>query len=117
MVVPCCCFHAFFPSWMASNHLTYSLSHSTGGRVLALPVGSQRHLVTDVDGDGTNDIVLPVCRPKGTCAVASEIRLSYNRQRPLCSSDGEGGGLGCRAHDDTCVSDYGYLLDPLDCEV
>lgn len=59
----------------------------------------------DFDGDGSVDILFPVCYPAGTCAEVNELRIYYNVQKPVCS------GLfskNCRTTSTLCSADSSF---------
>ena len=74
-----------------------------------LPVGAAQISVGDVDGDGTMDILVPVCRPAATCADANELHVIFNAQIPMCSST-LSPGSGCRRQQSLCTADPGFII-------
>lgn len=65
----------------------------------ALPPGAGQIVAADVDGDGTLDLLFPVCHPPGTCSSESSLHVVFNvHPRPYCrhlfSSDS------CKSRDD-----------------
>ncbi|RKO90225.1 hypothetical protein BDK51DRAFT_21778 [Blyttiomyces helicus] len=65
-----------------------------------LPKGAGQITVSDMDGDGTIDLVFPVCEGS-TCSI----HVAYNKQIPLCASASQ---TGCRDPHDLCVADPAF---------
>lgn len=51
----------------------------------ALPPGAGQVIAVDIDGDGTLDLLFPVCYPLGTCSSESSLHVVFNvHPRPYC---------------------------------
>ncbi|KAJ3055510.1 hypothetical protein HK097_010285 [Rhizophlyctis rosea] len=72
-----------------------------------LPKGAGQVTLADMDGDGTIDLVFPVCRDKNECAI----HVVHNRQMPLCET-GDIEKKGCRDPHELCVADekFGFEI-------
>ncbi len=45
-----------------------------------LPAGAGRPAISDINRDGTLDIVVPVCYPADSCSTTNQIVVYYNNQ-------------------------------------
>ncbi|KAG8716700.1 hypothetical protein FRC09_015339, partial [Ceratobasidium sp. 395] len=94
-------------------------TRADGGYTLAregtLPNGAGPVSFADMDRDGTLDLVFPVCASYSSITgigLDCEIHVAYNKQVPLCSGTGVGGGNGkCRELGALCVKDDGFVFD------
>ncbi|KAJ3225475.1 hypothetical protein HK099_006748 [Clydaea vesicula] len=67
---------------------------------LQLPKGAGRISFSDMDGDGTMDIVFPTC-VDNIC----QINVAYNKQIPICSINIHSN---CRKKENLCISDENF---------
>ncbi|KAG8790454.1 hypothetical protein FRC12_011834 [Ceratobasidium sp. 428] len=95
-------------------------TRADGGYTLAregtLPQGAGPVSFADMDRDGTLDLVFPVCASYSSVTgigLDCEIHVAYNKQIPLCSGTGMGGGGNgkCRELGALCVKDDGFVFD------
>ncbi|CAG8552359.1 22065_t:CDS:10, partial [Racocetra persica] len=91
----------------SSAPLTYQIwTNIKGGFTFSqsgnLPDGTGQISFADMDGDGTIDMVYPVCSG-GTC----KIHIAYNKQIPLCT----GSESGCRQSTNLCVVDNNFSFN------
>ncbi|KAF0336923.1 integrin alpha N-terminal domain-containing protein [Gigaspora margarita] len=92
----------------SSAPLTYQIwTNIKGGFTFSrsgnLPDGTGQISFADMDGDGTIDMVYPVCSG-GTC----KIHIAYNKQIPLCTSSG---GSVCRHSSNLCLADGNFSIN------
>ncbi|RUS28626.1 hypothetical protein BC938DRAFT_481655 [Jimgerdemannia flammicorona] len=94
-----------------------------------LPQGAGPITFADIDGDGSVDMVVPVCYTSGSAAGKCELHIIYNKQVSLCSKSDESFALPsrpppssnetnpqvitCRKARDLCVSDPSFNFDSL----
>lgn len=71
-----------------------------------LPSGAGPLSFADIDGDGSIDIIFPVC--KGTVC---SIHVVYNQQMGLCSKSQENNATSCRKAQNLCVADPNFTFD------
>jgi hypothetical protein len=57
--------------------------------------------VADFNGDGTLDLLIPICYPAPTCTTENSLRIVLNIQKPLCSLFGKKSSS-CRAATALC---------------
>ncbi|ORX98916.1 integrin alpha N-terminal domain-containing protein [Basidiobolus meristosporus CBS 931.73] len=69
-----------------------------------LPNGAGPVSFADMDGDGTMDMVFPVCPNNDAC----EIHIVYNQQMPLCAKSNQGN---CRKVGELCQPDVNFKFD------
>ncbi|KAL0078748.1 hypothetical protein F4703DRAFT_1876957 [Phycomyces blakesleeanus] len=74
-------------------------------QTLYLPDGAGALSFADMDGDGSIDIVFPVCHGS-TC----KIHVVYNKQMGLCSTN-QDSNSSCRKAQNLCVADPGFTFD------
>ncbi|KAI9027529.1 hypothetical protein CLU79DRAFT_881311 [Phycomyces nitens] len=86
--------------WTNQRQDGFKLSQS-----LSLPDGAGPLSFADIDGDGSIDILFPVCHGS-TC----KIHVVYNNQMGLCSTN-QDPGTPCRKAQDLCVADPGFTFD------
>jgi len=77
---------------------------------IALSRGSRIPSYGDVDGDGTMDIVVPVCFPEPNCNETNSIEILFNVQVPMCTGVFAGSGA-CRSAQDLCTADAQYAIE------
>ncbi|CAG8433014.1 6316_t:CDS:10 [Ambispora gerdemannii] len=87
-----------FQIWTNSKQNGFEFS-----RAGELPKGAGQVSFADMDGDGTIDMVFPVCT-KNRC----EIHVTYNKQIPLCSKETS---KKCRQSANLCVADDNFQFD------
>ncbi|KAG9301641.1 hypothetical protein G9A89_016711 [Geosiphon pyriformis] len=80
------------------NGFDYSRSYE-------LPKGVGQVSFADMDGDGTIDMVFPVCEEKNK---KCEIHIAYNKQIPLCSDNKS---TNCRQATNLCTADDNFKFD------
>ncbi|KAG1456514.1 hypothetical protein G6F55_006464 [Rhizopus delemar] len=68
-----------------------------------LPTGAGPLSFADIDGDGSIDIVFPVCQSSG-CSI----HVVYNQQMGLCSKGKE---ENCRKANELCIADPNFKFD------
>ncbi|KAI9138233.1 hypothetical protein BKA69DRAFT_811638 [Paraphysoderma sedebokerense] len=83
----------------------------------SLPTGTGPISFTDVNSDGTIDLVFPVCESSDNC----KIHIVYNKQMPVCAhestfgsvtpGDGNARSGKCRDISNLCVPDDDFILD------
>ncbi|GAA5798014.1 hypothetical protein HPULCUR_003412 [Helicostylum pulchrum] len=71
-----------------------------------LPAGSGPLTFADMDGDGSIDIIFPVCKDQ-TCSI----HVVYNQQMGLCSKSQEQSNTSCRKAQNLCVADPHFKFD------
>ncbi|CAO3681171.1 unnamed protein product [Rhizopus microsporus] len=71
---------------------------------LDLPSGAGPLSFADIDGDGSIDIVFPVCEDS-KCSI----HIVYNQQMGLCTKNKE--GTGCRKANALCIADSNFKFD------
>lgn len=71
---------------------------------LDLPSGTGPLSFADIDGDGSIDIVFPVCE-----GSKCSIHIVYNQQMGLCTKNKE--GTGCRKANALCIADSNFKFD------
>ncbi|RUS19475.1 hypothetical protein BC937DRAFT_87413 [Endogone sp. FLAS-F59071] len=92
-----------------------------------LPQGAGPVTFADIDGDGSDDMVVPVCYTSGSAAGKCELHVIYNKQVPLCDKNDESVALppqtpspgnetnpqpiSCRQARDLCVPDPSFDFD------
>lgn len=94
---------AFLEIWLNSKG-SFSLNNT-----IQLKEGVGITNFGDMDGSGTIDFVIPVCKPFPTCSEENSIYIIYNSQLPLCKYLWDKGAT-CRPSSDLCVSDPHYTL-------
>lgn len=71
-----------------TRYLEFWLNSESGFKVFskrkALPAGSGPISFSDIDGDGSVDIIFPVCDPPDTCATENAIHIFYNQKKGFC---------------------------------
>ena len=83
--------------WTASSSST---PYTLAGR-WQLPVGAGQLTVTDFDGDGTLDVVFPVCNPPETCSQESSLHVMLGKPRlPYCKTLLSNTEPWCKSRDD-----------------
>ena len=75
---------------------------------LEAPSGVGAISFTDVDGDGTMDMVYTVCDPQPACELEHSLNVVYNQQAPLCSWSIRDN---CRPVDHLCNADDSFSFD------
>lgn len=73
--------------------------------VADLPTGAGPISFSDIDGDGSIDMVFPVC-----VGTACSVHIVYNQQMGLCSKSQENSG-NCRKAQNLCVADPNFKFD------
>lgn len=73
-----------------------------------LPIGAGPLSFADIDGDGSVDILFPVCN-HNNC----QIHIAYNQQMPLCakSDDSQQNSTACRQAQNLCVADPNFKFN------
>lgn len=71
-----------------------------------LPTGAGSLSFADIDGDGSMDIVFPVCKDS-ICSI----HVVYNQQMGLCSKSQESANTTCRKAQHLCVADPQFKFD------
>lgn len=71
-----------------------------------LPTGAGPISFSDIDGDGSIDMVFPVC--VGTVCT---VHVVYNQQMGLCSKSQEDSNVSCRKAQNLCVADPNFKFD------
>lgn len=71
-----------------------------------LPKGAGPLSFADVDGDGSIDIVFPVC-----LGTVCSIHIVYNQQMGLCAKSQESSSSTCRSARHLCVADPHFTFD------
>ncbi|OBZ83458.1 T-cell immunomodulatory protein [Choanephora cucurbitarum] len=88
--------------WTHQRQQGFSLAHEA-----SLPTGAGPLTFSDIDGDGSIDIVFPVCEAKD-CSI----HVAYNQQMGLCNQQQkEDGSSRCRKARDLCVADPDFKFD------
>ncbi|CAG8632582.1 12385_t:CDS:10, partial [Ambispora leptoticha] len=87
-----------FQIWTNSKQKGFEFS-----RAGYLPKGVGQISFADMDGDGTIDMVFPVCT-NNQC----QIHVTYNKQIPLCSKETS---KNCRQSANLCVADDNFQFD------
>jgi len=72
------------------------------------PLGTGQIAFSDIDGDGTIDVLFPVCYPAESCAEANEVHVFFNQQKSMCSQWNVKST--CRAPDALCQADPSFSL-------
>ncbi|CAG8483179.1 5282_t:CDS:10 [Paraglomus brasilianum] len=88
-----------FQIWINDKEKGFVLSKNEG----KLPEGTGQISFADLDGDGTIDMIFPVCS-KSSC----EIHTAYNRQIPLCTDKKD---TNCRQAAQLCAADDAFTFD------
>ena len=66
-----------------------------------LPIGAGQLVATDFDGDGTLDLVFPVCNPPGSCSKESSLHVMLGQPRlPYCKTLLTNTEQQCKSRDD-----------------
>ncbi|KAL6065865.1 Integrin alpha N-terminal domain-containing protein [Balamuthia mandrillaris] len=78
------------------------------GKGFELPDGAGQPLFADMNGDGTIDIVYPICIPTNTCTTENSLIIVYNEQKPVCRGWWDSD---CRPSTELCSADSNYLKD------
>ena len=66
-----------------------------------LPIGAGQLIATDFDGDGTLDLVFPVCNPPGSCTKESSLHVMLGQPRlPYCKTLLTNSEQQCKSRDD-----------------
>ncbi|KAL7335883.1 hypothetical protein PS15p_201296 [Mucor circinelloides] len=86
--------------WSNRRDKGFALSHEAD-----LPSGAGPLSFADIDGDGSIDIVFPVCQNK-VCSI----HVVYNQQMGLCSKSQEASTT-CRSAQYLCVADPNFTFD------
>ncbi|CEP13272.1 hypothetical protein [Parasitella parasitica] len=86
--------------WTNRRDQGFKLSHEAD-----LPTGAGPLSFADVDGDGSIDIVFPVCH-NNNCSI----HVVYNQQMGLCSKT-QDTSTTCRSAQHLCVSDPAFTFD------
>lgn len=71
-----------------------------------LPTGAGPLSFADIDGDGSIDIIFPVCK-SNVCSI----HVVYNQQMGLCSKSQESTNTTCRKAQHLCVADPHFKFD------
>lgn len=83
--------------WVASP---LNKSYNMAGR-WQLPAGAGQLVATDFDGDGTLDLVFPVCNPPGSCSKESSLHVMLGHPRlPYCKTLLPDAKQQCKSRDD-----------------
>ncbi|CAH7682403.1 hypothetical protein PPACK8108_LOCUS15314 [Phakopsora pachyrhizi] len=85
-----------FQIWSNTKSHGYSLARSG-----VLPLGTKQVSFTDIDRDGTIDMVFVACPSDDECSI----NVAYNQQIPLCTS---GQRSNCRDPENLCTSDPNF---------
>eukprot|EP01116_Phalansterium_solitarium_P000950 TRINITY_DN10777_c0_g1_i1.p1 TRINITY_DN10777_c0_g1~~TRINITY_DN10777_c0_g1_i1.p1 ORF type:complete len:720 (-),score=218.54 TRINITY_DN10777_c0_g1_i1:42-2201(-) len=91
-----------FEIWLNGND-GFSLSGTQRA-----PLGAGQVSFADFNGDGTMDMLFPVCYPPDSCAVNNSLQVVFNQQKPMCSVLGTQSG--CRKSTALCASDSNWML-------
>ncbi|KAG0188719.1 hypothetical protein DFQ28_004447 [Apophysomyces sp. BC1034] len=88
--------------WTNQRENGYKMAHQ-----ITLPTGAGAISFADIDGDGSLDMIFPVC-DQHKC----QIHVAYNQQMKLCSDSEENvDGRACRKARDLCVADPDFKFD------
>lgn len=71
-----------------------------------LPIGAGPISFSDIDGDGSIDILFPVC-----VGTVCSVHIVYNQQMGLCSKSQENLNASCRKAQNLCVADPDFKFD------
>ncbi|KAK9767766.1 hypothetical protein K7432_002149 [Basidiobolus ranarum] len=74
------------------------------GQQGTLPDGAGPVSFADMDGDGTMDMIFPVCPNGADCTI----HIVYNQQKPLCNKSNQSN---CRKVGELCQSDANFKFD------
>ncbi|CAH7682295.1 hypothetical protein PPACK8108_LOCUS15126 [Phakopsora pachyrhizi] len=85
-----------FQIWSNTKSHGYSLARSG-----VLPLGTKQVSFTDIDRDGTIDMVFVACPSDDECSI----NVAYNQQIPLCTS---GQRSNCRDPENLCTADPNF---------
>eukprot|EP01119_Soliformovum_irregulare_P011411 TRINITY_DN2849_c1_g3_i4.p1 TRINITY_DN2849_c1_g3~~TRINITY_DN2849_c1_g3_i4.p1 ORF type:complete len:696 (-),score=204.75 TRINITY_DN2849_c1_g3_i4:12-1883(-) len=76
---------------------------------IPLSSGSQIPTFSDIDADGTMDVIIPICFPSGNCSETNSIEILYNVQMSMCSGIFEASS--CRNSQELCTMDPNFQLE------
>eukprot|EP01080_Neovahlkampfia_damariscottae_P007529 gene7529-11853_t len=72
-----------------------------------LPKGSLTPTFGDLNRDGTNDIIIPICDPYPDCSKNNSILIYYNSQKRICTNVFD--FIDCQSPTNLCVPQKYYL--------